>query len=92
MQVICLLLRRRFGMVRFGCHQALENKKEHYEDHMVNRANSIIKASETLYKNDEISYLEYVSNLETALNLNIHYWELINNCNRTMIEIYYTIY
>lgn len=67
------------------------DKIEHYEDHMVNRANSIIESAETLFKNGEISYLEYVNNLESALKLNLHYFELINNCNQTMIEIYYTI-
>ncbi|RKS03403.1 CusA/CzcA family heavy metal efflux RND transporter [Flavobacterium sp. 102] len=54
-------------------------------------AKKIIQNATLAYQNGDISYVEYVQGIETALDIQLNYSEAINNYNQTVIDIQFLI-
>jgi cobalt-zinc-cadmium resistance protein CzcA len=63
----------------------------YYEEKALKQANIILKHSTRSYTEGEISYVEYVSAISDAFDINIDYLEAIDNYNQTVIRIHYLI-
>jgi cobalt-zinc-cadmium resistance protein CzcA len=51
------------------------------------QANEISRLSQLLYEKGEIGYVEYIQSLETALEMNLHHTDAINNFNQSVIAL-----
>ncbi|MCX6248713.1 MAG: CusA/CzcA family heavy metal efflux RND transporter [Bacteroidetes bacterium] len=63
---------------------------DYYEQQAVPEAEMIIKQSTQSYKAGALDYLDYVINLNRALDIRQNYLEALNNYNQTIINIDYT--
>ncbi len=54
-------------------------------------AKKIIQNATLAYQNGDISYVEYVQGIETALGIQLNYSEAISNYNQTVIDIQFLI-
>ena len=54
-------------------------------------AKKIIQNATLAYQNGDISYVEYVQGIETALDIQLNYSEAISNYNQTVIDIQFLI-
>jgi cobalt-zinc-cadmium resistance protein CzcA len=62
---------------------------DYYEQQAVPEANSIIEQSTLSYKNGAMDYIDYILNLNQALEIRQNYLEALNNLNQTIITIEY---
>ena len=63
---------------------------DYYEEQAIPEANMIIEQSTQSYKAGALDYLDYVINLNRALDIKQNYLETLNNYNQTIINIDYT--
>jgi heavy metal efflux system protein len=62
---------------------------DYYEKQAVPEANMIIEQSARSYKAGALDYLDYITNLNRALDIRQNYLEALNNYNQTIISIDY---
>lgn len=62
---------------------------EYYRTGGAAQADKIERISQMAYENGEIGYVEYVQNLQTALDIHNQYATAINNYNQTVIKLKY---
>ena len=64
---------------------------QYYTDAALPNANTISGNATKAYQNGDISYVEYVQGLETALTIRINYINAINNYNQAAINLQYLL-
>jgi len=64
---------------------------EYYEDKALEQADLIIENSKKSYQSGNISSLEYVQSLNTAIELKHNYNETLNKYNQSIVEIEYLV-
>ena len=62
---------------------------EYYEQQAIHEADIIVEQSTLSYKAGAMDYLEYILNLNRALEIKQNYLETLNNYNQTIINIEY---
>ena len=67
-------------------YQSLIN---YYNTTAIPNANLIGKNGSKAYQNGDISYVEYVQSIETALDIRLNFIQAINNYNQTVINLLY---
>ncbi len=67
----------------------LEENLSFYEQKRIDNARMIEDNANLLYESGEIGYLEYVQNLNTAIQIQEDYWRLVNEYNLLVIDLYY---
>jgi heavy metal efflux system protein len=72
-----------------GEFSKLKNSVDYYEQQAVPEANSIIEQSTLSYKNGAMDYIDYILNVNQALEIKQNYLDALNNHNQTIISIEY---
>jgi len=62
---------------------------QYYETTGLKQADDIIRISNTAYNKGEIGYIEYIQNLQTAINTKLQYTDAINQFNQSIILLNY---
>jgi len=62
---------------------------QYYETTGLKQADDIIRISNTAYNKGEIGYMEYIQNLQTAINTKLQYTDAINQFNQSIILLNY---
>lgn len=65
---------------------------DYYQSTALPNAKKISTNATKAYQNGDISYVEYVQSIETALNIRLNYSNAIHNYNQTAINIQYLIH
>lgn len=65
---------------------------DYYQDTALPNAKKISTNATKAYQNGDISYVEYVQSIETALTIRLNYSNAIHNFNQTAINIQYLIH
>ena len=71
--------------------EVLDNKLKTYEEQVLKNAGIIIENANTMYKNGEIEYLDYIRNISEAINIRIDYLDNLDQYNQTVIKISYLL-
>ncbi len=69
-----------------------EKALDYYKEEGKALANEILKTAEQSFKNGEIDFFQYIVSLENAYNMQLDYYDALNNYNRTAIQINYLTY
>jgi len=62
---------------------------QYYETTGLKQADDIIRISNTAYTKGEIGYMEYIQNLQTAINTKLQYTDAVNQFNQSIILLNY---
>ena len=62
---------------------------QYYETTGLKQADDIIRISNTAYTKGEIGYMEYIQNLQTAINTRLQYTDAVNQFNQSIILLNY---
>lgn len=62
-------------------------KLRYYKETALPRAQEIMRIAKVSYDLGEIDYLEYISNMETAYEVNRDYYDCINNYNKIVLRL-----
>ncbi len=62
---------------------------QYYEATGLKQADDIIRISNTAYTKGEIGYMEYIQNLQTAINTKLQYTDAVNQFNQSIILLNY---
>ncbi len=65
------------------------NNLEYYENAGLQQAELIIKAARLSFENGEISYLEWTTLMNNAVNIQLNYMNAVHQYNQTLIELEY---
>lgn len=68
-----------------------EDNLEYYENQQLENARMIEENANLLYESGDIGYLEYVQNMTSSLEIRKAYWDLLNEYNQIVIELYYYV-
>lgn len=71
--------------------QTYQSLMNYYHNTALPNADIIINNSTKAYQNGDISYVEHVQGLETALDISTNYINAINNYNQTVINLQYLV-
>jgi len=71
--------------------QTYQSLMDYYHNTALPNADIIVNNSTKAYQNGDISYVEYVQGLETALDISTNYINAINNYNQTVINLQYLV-
>ncbi|AWI24785.1 CusA/CzcA family heavy metal efflux RND transporter [Flavobacterium pallidum] len=66
-----------------------QSQIDFYNTTAIPNANLIGKNAAKAYQNGDISYVEYVQSIETALDIRLNFLQAINNYNQTVINLLY---
>lgn len=69
--------------------QEKEKQLQFYDNEGLGLVELIMEKAGILYGNGEISYLEYLNNMEEATQLQLNYFDVLNNINQIEIRIEY---
>ncbi|HRP54873.1 efflux RND transporter permease subunit, partial [Agriterribacter sp.] len=66
-----------------------QNNLEYYENAGLQQSELIIKAARLSFENGEISYLEWTTLMNNAVNIRLNYMDAVHQYNQTLIELEY---
>ena len=61
----------------------------YYETTGVTQANDMVRVANASYQIGEIGYMEYIQNMQTAINIKLQYADAMNRFNQTIILLNY---
>lgn len=83
-----LYLQNNFA-VQYNEYLKAKESLQYYETTGLKQAEDIIRISNTAYTKGEIGYMEYIQNLQTAINTKLQYTDAVNQFNQSIILLNY---
>jgi len=74
---------------QYGEYLLARRNLDYYEDKGVAQADEILRVAQTSYGLGEIGYMEYIRNLQSALEVKRKYFDALNRYNQSIITIIY---
>ncbi|SDW51337.1 cobalt-zinc-cadmium resistance protein CzcA [Hydrobacter penzbergensis] len=75
--------------VQYNEYLKAKEALQYYETVGLKQADDIFKISSTAYTKGEIGYMEYIQNLQTAINTRLQYADAVNQYNQSIILLNY---